>query len=129
MITQNNGSIYIHVYATQFGMTPNPADMESYAGSEVGHISRLLNKFKKVRYQKTHNLLTGETEKSEEVQRKAKIMSSEIISHWHPNLTINLVTDQTNWMKGAVPQPLDEYIHFSSDGLTYFPIVFVNDYW
>lgn len=117
------------MYATRFGMTPNPADMESYAGNEVGHISRLLNKFKKVRYQKTHNLLTGETEKSEEVQRKAKIMSSEIISHWHPNLTINLVTDQTNWVKGAVPQPLDDYIKFSSDGLIYYPIVFLNDYW
>lgn len=126
---QNNGSVYIHVYVTRFGMSPNPADLESYAGVEMGHSSRLLNKFKKIRYQKTHNLLTGQTEKSEEEQRKSEIMTAEIMSHWHPNLTINLVTDQTAWMKGAVPQPLDEYVHFSEDGDLYYPILFFNDYW
>lgn len=89
---QNNGSIYIHVYVTRFGMSPNPADVDSYAGDDVGHISRLLNKFKKIRYQKTHNLLTGQTDKSEEEQRKSKIMSAEIVSHWHPNITLNLVS-------------------------------------
>ncbi|XP_055299231.1 putative lipid scramblase CLPTM1 [Sitodiplosis mosellana] len=126
---QNNGSIFIHVYVTRYGMSPNPADLESFAKQEMSHSSRLLNKFKKIRYQKTHNLLTGQTEKSEEEQRKSKIMSAEIMSHWHPNLTINLVTDQTNWVKGAVPQPLDEYIQFSEDDLTYYPIIFFNDYW
>ena len=33
---------------------------------------------------------------------------AEIISYWHPNLTINLMDDQTPWTQGAVPQPLDE---------------------
>lgn len=46
---QNNGSIYIHVYVTRYGMSPNPADLESYAGEEMSHSSRLLNKFKKIR--------------------------------------------------------------------------------
>jgi len=35
-------------------------------------------------------------------------MDQEFVSHWHPNLTINLVVDQTNWVYGQVPQPLDE---------------------
>lgn len=35
-------------------------------------------------------------------------MDQEYVSHWHPNLTINLVVDQTNWVYGQVPQPLDE---------------------
>lgn len=126
---QKNGSIYIHIYVTKTGFTPNPNDQYSYAGEHKGHISRLLNKFKKIRYQKTHNLLTGQTEKSAEVVAKAKIMSSEIVSHWHPNLTINLITDQTNWVSGSVPAPLDEYINFSENGKTYYPIVFLNDYW
>lgn len=95
----------------------------------MSHSSRLLNKFKKVRYLKTHNLLTGQTEKSIEEQRKSQIMSAEILSHWHPNLTINLVTDQTNWVKGAVPQPLDEYIQFNKEIDIYYPVVFFNDYW
>ena len=32
----------------------------------------------------------------------------EILSHWHPNLTINLVDDHTSWVKGSVPPPLDQ---------------------
>lgn len=123
---QNNGSIYIHVFVTKSGMSPNPADLESYAGDEISHSSRILNKFKKIRYEKTHNLLTGQTEKIADVHSE-KV--SEATSHWHPNLTINVVTDQTNWMKGAVPQPLDEYIHFSKDVHIYYPIIFINDYW
>lgn len=74
-------------------------------------------------------MLTGQTDKSEEEQRKSENMQSEIVSHWHPNLTISLVTDQTNWMKGAVPQPITEYIHFNADGSVYYPILFLNDYW
>lgn len=126
---QKNGSIFIHVYVTRSGESPDPNAGDSYAGSEMGHTSRLLNKFKKVRYQKTHNLLTGQTEKSEEEVRKSKIMTAEIMSHWHPNLTINLVTDQTNWVRGSVPQPLDEFIMFDAEGTKYYPIAFLNDYW
>lgn len=32
----------------------------------------------------------------------------EIISHWHPNLTINMIDDHTAWVKGSVPPPLDQ---------------------
>lgn len=126
---QNNGSIYLHVYVTKFGMSPDPKAGSSYAGKELGYVRRLLNKFKKIRFTKTHNLLTGETSKSEEEIRKSEIMTNEIVSHWHPNLTLNLVTDQTNWVPGSVPQPLDEYIMFSASGQTYYPILFANDYW
>ncbi len=37
----------------------------------------------------------------------------EIISHWHPNLTINMVDDHTAWVKGSVPPPLDQRRFFS----------------
>lgn len=126
---QNNGSIFLHVYVTRFGMSPDPASGSAYANQELGHVRRLLNKFKKIKFTKTHNLLTGETAKSAEEVAKSLIMQNEILSHWHPNLTINLVTDQTNWVPGSVPQPLDEYVTFSPNGNTYYPIVFLNDYW
>lgn len=41
-------------------------------------------------------------------KQKAAKMAQEIVSHWHPNLTINMVTDHTNWVPGQVPPPLDE---------------------
>ena len=53
-------------------------------------------------------MLTGETDKNEEYQIKAKENVIEILSHWHPNLTINLVDDHTPWVKNSVPPPLNE---------------------
>ena len=36
------------------------------------------------------------------VQKKAESGATEIISHWHPNITINLVFDHTAWVPGQV---------------------------
>lgn len=126
---QKNGTIYLHIYATKTGKSPDPSAGDDYAGFEFAYNRRQLNKFKKIKYQKTTNLLTGTTEKSAEEVAKAKIMSSQILSHWHPNLTVNMVVDQTNWVKGTVPPPLDDYVTFLPTGHTYLPIIFVNDYW
>lgn len=61
---------------------------------------RQLNKYRKKYYKKTQNLLTGKTEQSEEEQKKAEVMTFEVLNYWHPNLTINLVDDQTAWQRG-----------------------------
>lgn len=29
-------------------------------------------------------------------------IKQEIVSHWHPNITVNLVFDYTNWVPGQV---------------------------
>ena len=53
-------------------------------------------------YAKTANLLTGKTEATEEEQAKAaEGIKHEIFSHWHPNITINLVVDYTPWAPGV----------------------------
>ena len=38
----------------------------------------------------------------------SKDVVADIISYYHPNLTINVVDDQTLWTRGSVPQPLDK---------------------
>lgn len=58
---QNNGSIYIHAYVVKSGQSPNPHDTENYAGRHVSYSRRMLNKFKRIKRSKTHNLITGET--------------------------------------------------------------------
>lgn len=67
-----------------------------------------LNKYSKKVYKTTKNLLTGDTDKDEDYQLKAKDQVVEILSHWHPNLTINIVDDHTPWQKNSVPPPLNE---------------------
>ncbi|XP_045106786.1 cleft lip and palate transmembrane protein 1 homolog [Portunus trituberculatus] len=127
---RNNGSVYIHVYFVRSGFSPDPA-----AGS--GHHSRRhtlyasqrLNKYKRRRFRKTANLITGETSRSAEEILKAETLKEEILSHWHPNMTINLVHDFTQWTRGAVPPPLDEFVEFTASGDRYKPITFLNTYW
>ncbi|XP_011154497.1 cleft lip and palate transmembrane protein 1 homolog [Harpegnathos saltator] len=127
---KKNGTIYLYIYITKSGKSPNPkAGKGVYAGDYISYVKKMLNKFKKIKYQKKHNLLTGESTASKEEIEKAVLMDQEYVSHWHPNLTVNLVVDQTNWMYGQVPQPLDEYIHFLPGGNTYKPIIYINDFW
>ena len=57
-----------------------------------------LNKYIKKTYKKTKNLLTGDTDKDADYQQKAKDNIVEIVSHWHPNITINLLDDHSPWL-------------------------------
>ncbi|XP_033115819.1 cleft lip and palate transmembrane protein 1 homolog [Anneissia japonica] len=125
----NNGSIYIHVYFTKSGYSPDPSRKGKYAKKYTVYQRKQLNKFKKRSFQKTRNLLTGETDASEEMIKRAEEEGPvEILSHWHPNLTINIIDDHTPWKAGSIPQPLDEYIKFHPSG-NYYPVIYINDYW
>ncbi|KAK4296903.1 hypothetical protein Pmani_030639 [Petrolisthes manimaculis] len=127
---RNNGSLYLHVYVVRSGFSPDPEAGEGlYSRAHTLYASHRLNKYKFRRYKKTSNLITGETTLTEEEIRKAETHKKEILSHWHPNITINLVHDFTQWTQGSVPPPLDEYIHFNGVGDRYKPITFINTYW
>jgi len=125
---QQNGSIYIHTFIVPGGYSPDPNE-KPHSKLNTIRSTKLLNKFKKKRYGRTHNLLTGETAASLEEQEKASRLTSEIISHWHPNVTIALVTDWTAWTAGSVPSPLNNYIEFIPMEQKYKPVIFYNDYW
>ncbi|XP_050430541.1 putative lipid scramblase CLPTM1 [Adelges cooleyi] len=120
---QNNGSIYLHVYFIK-KTNSNISKLDPY----VTYASKQLNKYKKVKFMKTHNLLTGQTSLTPEQIEKAEKVETEIMSHWHPNLTICMVTDQTNWTKGSLPQPFSDYLEFLPNH-QYKPMVFFNDFW
>ena len=74
--------------------------------------------------------ILGETTATLEEQAKAaEGIKHEIFSHWHPNITINLVNDYTPWVPGQVPPPLDEFVEFTPSFANYKPILYMNDYW
>lgn len=126
---QNNGSLWLHVYLVRTDDSPDPSSKDHNPIYTI-HRVKQLNKYKKRNYKKTHNLLTGESAAT--LEEKAKIeqnIKQEILSHWHPNLTINLIDDHTPWTKGHVPGPLADYIEFEPSTGQYYPIVYVNDYW
>ncbi|XP_044254210.1 cleft lip and palate transmembrane protein 1 homolog [Tribolium madens] len=117
---RNNGSLYLHAFVTRQGESPNPK--ASNHGKQLTHVTKQLNKYKKLKASGTKNLLTGTSE-------KAEVEDGKIVSHWHPNYTLNLVTDQTAWTYGAVPAPLDQFIKFTPDGKFYKPVLYANDFW
>ncbi|XP_030760001.1 cleft lip and palate transmembrane protein 1 homolog [Sitophilus oryzae] len=117
----NNGSLYIHGFVTKLGYSPDPT-AKNFDRDHTTSMTKQLNRFKKLKASKTKNLLTGETE-------QAQVEDGKIISHWHPNFTINLVTDQTLWTYGALPVPLDQFVKFTDDLQNYKPILYPNDYW
>nr|XP_023015225.1 cleft lip and palate transmembrane protein 1 homolog [Leptinotarsa decemlineata] len=118
---RNNGSLFLHAYLVRSGYSPDPA-AKNFAKNQMSSIMKQLNRYKKLKSAGTKNLLTGESEKIE-------VEDGKIMSHWHPNFTLNLVTDQTLWTKGAVPPPLDQYIRFTDDGKEYKAVLFPNDFW
>ena len=67
---------------------------------------------RKRRLSRTVNLLTGHTGvhsdlvASKDTPVDVKYLPP--ISHWHPNLTINLIDDHTPWVRGSVPAPINE---------------------
>jgi len=127
---QNNGSLYIHTFIVREGKSPDPsAGKGMFSKKWTTYKTQRLNKFMKRKYKKTANLLTGATEQSEEDQVKALAGLTEIISHWHPNLTMNVVYDHTPWIPGQVPPPLDEFVEFTPSLQQYKPVLWLNDYW
>lgn len=64
---RNNGSLFVHVYFVKSGFSPNPEAGEGlYNRKYTTYNSQRLNKYKRRRYRKTSNLITGETELSQE---------------------------------------------------------------
>jgi len=121
---KNNGSLFLHSFFYPTGSSPDPKN-DLYRPGYVAKSMKKMNKIKRRKYQETHNLLSGATEKEEDREKSGTV---EYLSHWHGNLTISLVYDQTNWPEGKIPPPLDKVIRFDGKG-QYFPIVFLNDWW
>ncbi|CAD6187579.1 unnamed protein product [Caenorhabditis auriculariae] len=123
-----NQSVFLHTFIVKSGQSPNPTD-KNYVKREVVYGVRQLNKYKKKYYKKTSNLLTGLSEQSKEDLEKAEVMKYEVLNFWHPNISVSLVDDQTNWQPGSLPAPLSADVKFSPVGDFYLPILFFNTYW
>ncbi|CAF1960273.1 unnamed protein product [Rotaria magnacalcarata] len=126
---KNNGSLYLHVVVSKSRYSIDPSERESDSPQYTFWKSKRLNKYRKKVYRKTKNLLTGSTEKDEEYQKKADDNIVELLSHWHSNMTINLLEDQSSWMKGSIPPPLDKHVDFDAYTGKYYPVLYLNDYW
>ncbi|GBM60069.1 Cleft lip and palate transmembrane protein 1, partial [Araneus ventricosus] len=127
--SQKNSSIWLHVCVTKKGDYPAASIKGRPVWPNGICKSKRMNKYKKLQYQRTHNLLTGETAASAEDIKKAEESHLEYISYWHPNITINIINDDTAWVQGHVPPPVVEFVEFDHASGDYLPILYISDDW
>ncbi|KAG0164958.1 hypothetical protein DFQ28_003728 [Apophysomyces sp. BC1034] len=154
---QNNGSLYAHIFLTRKEMPINPEDPSFIPDAVVYHRHPLTKYYPKKAVVKQKNLLQqGEQEEEAEIEQEPVIAetaadestggfglgllgkSAPLVSYWHDNVTIAIVSDAKNVIpKNALQPPVIKYIPFDT-GLTrdetgkvgyYRPIVFPNDFW
>ncbi|BGO91648.1 hypothetical protein NBRC10512_008095 [Rhodotorula toruloides] len=138
---QHNGSFFLDAFVARAG-----SDLAKDAEEgQVLHVRKALTRYypqKRVKVVK--NLLSGEpandvkekedepeTEETEE-ERKAR----PIVSFYHPNVTLELVTESGPLAYATLPPPVKQHVHIARNGQrtfdskqTYFPIVHPNDFW
>jgi len=131
---QHNGSLWADVFLVKRGSSPDPSDPQ-YDPSSVHHIRKLLTYYlprTKIRKEKS---LIRKGENSEELEEEPE-QPDVIVSHWHKNLTLALVSDSGAIPYTQLPPPMFEHIHLvpglrdeSGAKGFYKPIIFSNDFW
>ncbi|KAI0722227.1 cleft lip and palate transmembrane 1 [Cerioporus squamosus] len=127
----NNGSLWADVFLVRDGASPDPSDSK-FDPRAVHHIRHLLTKYlPKAKVRKQKNLLGGSTDDAEEeVEEEGDV----IVSHWHNNLTLALISDNPVIPLQQVQPAAARYIQLTperdaSGRPYYWPIIFPNEFW
>ncbi|PIL36949.1 hypothetical protein GSI_00641 [Ganoderma sinense ZZ0214-1] len=128
---QNNGSLWADVFLVRDGASPDPSDAK-FDPRAVHHVRTLLTKYlPKSKVRKEKNLLSGSAEgPTDEAEQESEI----IVSHWHPNITLALISDNPTIQLDSVHGPAARYIALTPErdtlGRVYYnPIIFPNEFW
>ncbi|KAJ8594021.1 cleft lip and palate transmembrane 1 [Rhizopogon salebrosus TDB-379] len=129
---QRNGSLWADVFLVKNGTSPDPSN-PSFDPHSVHHIRKLLTRYMpKAKARKEKNLLSNPDENEDAEEPQDDI----IVSHWHKNLTLALVSDETIIPYHKLPPVLIDHVHLvpgsrdetGAKGF-YKPVIFPNDFW
>ncbi|KAG1873595.1 cleft lip and palate associated transmembrane protein [Suillus subalutaceus] len=133
LTVQKNGSLWADIFLVKDGASPDPSN-PSFDPHSVHHVRKLLTRYMpRVKARKEKKLLSNPDD-NEEVEEEPQ--DDVIVSHWHKNLTLALVSDETVIAVDKLPPVLVEHVHLvpgarddtGTKGF-YKPIVFPNDFW
>ncbi|KZT29325.1 cleft lip and palate associated transmembrane protein [Neolentinus lepideus HHB14362 ss-1] len=134
MSVQHNGSMWADVFLVKQGRSLDPSDV-NFDPASVHHVRKLLTRYMpKLKARKERNLLSSaEQEQLEEEEQPQEDLT---VSHWHPNLTLALVSDAVTLPFNQLPPVLMEHVSLvpglrddtGTKGF-YRPIIFPNDFW
>ncbi|KAH9977754.1 cleft lip and palate associated transmembrane protein [Lactifluus volemus] len=131
---QQNGSMWAHIFLTKDNADPDPSSAKYREGS-VHHVKKLLTRYlPKPKIRKERSLLQNNID-GLDGQGEPEVPDN-IVSFWHQNLTLALVSDAAVLQYAQSPPPITEHIHLvpgqrdetGTKGY-YHPIIFPNEFW
>lgn len=112
---QHNASLWADIFVTSSGQSPNPSS--STYSPDTLHVRKLLTRYFPLRKTRpVKNLLAGkkQTEEEKETERLAleqyekEKREAPIISYWHPNVSLQLVSGSGVVPYGGLPDTIKE---------------------
>ncbi|KAI0368074.1 cleft lip and palate transmembrane 1 [Pilatotrama ljubarskyi] len=131
---QNNGSLWADVFLVRDGASPDPTDPK-FDPRSVHHVRTMLTKYlPKAKIRREKNLLGGSTTGHQEHEEEEEPQGDIIVSHWHNNLTLALISDNPAIPLQQVQPAAARYIELTperdaSGRPFYKPIIFPNEFW
>ncbi|EIM85601.1 cleft lip and palate associated transmembrane protein [Stereum hirsutum FP-91666 SS1] len=129
---QNNGSLWLDVVLVKDSASLDPTSHDFDVNS-FRHVRKLLTRYlPKPKARKEKKLLDSGDDEEDGAEEEAEV----IISYWHQNLTLALVSDAPTLQYSQLPAPVHEHIELipgmrdetGTKGY-YKPIVFPNEFW
>jgi len=146
---QRNATLWLDAFVTQAGHSPDPA-APSYPGKQaVLHVRKSLTRYHPLRkVRATKNLLSGSKDESPKARltaeervaadaaELAEFKALPIVSYYHPNVTLQIVSSSGALAYHSFPPNLQELVHLvegddkdDNGRAYYYPITYANDFW
>ncbi|KAI0278880.1 cleft lip and palate transmembrane 1 [Russula aff. rugulosa BPL654] len=130
---QHNGSLWAHIFLTKDNVDPDPSSA-AYREESVHHVRKLLTRFlPRPKFRKERKLLRDKNDMA--VVDDEPEVADTIVSYWHQNLTLALVSDTTS-IQYVLPPAIAEHVDLvpgkrDETGARgyYNPIIFSNEFW
>ncbi|KAI9069253.1 cleft lip and palate transmembrane 1 [Trametes sanguinea] len=128
---QNNGTLWADVFLVRDGASPDPSD-DKFDPHSVHHVRTPVTKYlPKVKVRKQKNLLSGAAGEQDNEEPEEQDI---IVTHWHNNLTLALISDNPVIPLQQVQPTSAKYIELTPErdatGRPFYkPIIFPNEFW
>eukprot|EP00760_Papus_ankaliazontas_P005662 PhM_4_TR1269/c0_g1_i2/m.31615 len=144
-----NGSYYVHAIYTQRNFIPKKA--ATHKRSCVYRRYNLVRHFAPQKKRKEVSLLGGgdddeatvtndeATKRQQDLEAAHETMptladpaaaasnNESWVAHWQPRVTLNPVADHST--QSAMPENFAEHYTYTTDGRSYYPVLYVNNFW
>lgn len=133
--SQNNGTLYAHIYVALHGKALDPSSKDYDAGNAYHFYRPLTQILPKRRIRKAKNLLKGSNDDDKEVVEEGPKYTFQ--SYYHPNFTMSIIPDSGINQYPTMHPAVRQHVQLESTGARdrsgqngwYYPILFVNTFW